>query len=79
LACSDGLAASGDGISVTVNGERILLPLKEGRTIFVDIFNHIDFDLSQPKGTIVLKLNGRDAGYTDAINDGDVIEIYWRG
>ena len=79
VACSNGLAASGDGISVMVNGERILLPLKEGRTIFVDIFNHIDFDLSQPKGTIVLKLNGRDAGYTDAINDGDVIEIYWRG
>ena len=48
LACSDGLAASGDGISVTVNGERILLPLKEGR-IFVDIFNHIDFDLPNRK------------------------------
>ena len=76
---SDDTEASDEGISVTVNGERILLPKKEGRIIFVDIFNHIDFDLSQPKGTIMLKLNGRDAGYTDTINEGDVIDIYWRG
>ena len=74
----DDPAASGEMISVTVNGERIRLPKKE-RTIFVDVFNHIDFDLSQPKGTIILKLNGRDAGYTDAINDGDIIDIYWQG
>jgi len=71
--------APGEGISVTVNGKRLMLPNKDGKVIFVDIFNYIDFDLSQPKGTIMLKLNGRDAGYTDPINDGDVIDIYWHG
>ncbi|HOK42929.1 MAG TPA: cell division protein FtsA, partial [Thermoclostridium caenicola] len=71
-------AVSGEGISVIVNGQRIQLPIKQGRAIFVDVFNHIDLDLSRQKGTIVLKLNGRDAGYTDVIREGDVIEIYWR-
>lgn len=72
------VATSSEGISVTVNGERILLPSKAGRTIFVDIFNYIDFDLTQPQGTLVLKLNGRNAGYTDTLKDGDVIDIYWQ-
>lgn len=71
-------AASGDGMHVIVNGQSIQVPRRDGRMIFVDIFNYIDFDLSRQKGTIVLKLNGRDAGYTDDIHDGDVIEIYWR-
>lgn len=63
---------------MTVNGKRMNLPLKDDHIIFVDIFNYIDFDLSKPKGSIVLKLNGRDAGYTDPIKDGDVIDIYWQ-
>jgi len=71
-------AASGDEIEVTVNGRRIILPAKQGGAIFIDVFNHIDLDLSRQKGTIVLKLNGRDAGYTDVLHEGDVIEIYWR-
>jgi len=71
-------AASGSGVNVTVNGKRMNLPLKDDHIIFVDIFNYIDFDLSKPKGSIVLKLNGRDAGYTDPIKDGDVIDIYWQ-
>ena len=45
--------------------------------IFVQIFNYIDFDLSNVQGTIALKLNGKDAGYTDINNNGDIIDIYW--
>jgi hypothetical protein len=54
--------------------------LKDDRTqyIFVDIFNYIDFDLSKPQGTIMLRLNGRQAAFTDIIQSGDVIEIYWK-
>ncbi len=61
---------------VTVNGERIVL--KEYKSyIFVDIFSYINFDLSTPKGNIVLKLNGKAANFTDKIQRGDDIEIFW--
>ncbi len=61
---------------ITVNGERIVL--KEGKSyIFVDIFSYINFDLTTPKGNIVLKLNGNSANFTDNIQLGDDIEIYW--
>ena len=46
--------------------------------MFVQIFSYIDFDLSEPKGNIVLKLNGKDAAYTDIVNNGDIINIYWK-
>lgn len=61
---------------VTVNGEAIGMPYKEN-ILFVTIFDYIDFDLSAPKGNIVLRLNGNRASYTDLLKDGDRIEIYW--
>lgn len=61
---------------ITVNGERIILTEKKDY-IFVDIFNYINFDLSAPKGNIILKLNGRTANFTDNIKYGDNIEVYW--
>lgn len=65
-----------NGFVITVNGERIVL--KENRQhIFVDVFSYINFDLTSPKGNIVLKLNGGVANFTDNIRPGDVIEIYW--
>ncbi|SKA95691.1 cell division protein FtsA [Caloramator quimbayensis] len=63
-----------DGIEVIVNGNKIKLVGKE-EYIFVDIFNYIDFDISKAKG-ITLKLNGKDAAYTDVLKDGDSIDIY---
>lgn len=62
---------------VTVNGKEVLLDSKKNQYMYVDIFNYIEFDLSKPQGSIVLKLNGRQAGYTDPIKPGDVIDIYW--
>ncbi len=65
-----------NGFVIYVNAERIVL--KENKQyIFVDIFNYINFDLSVPKGNIVLKLNGSQANFTDMISPGDNIEIYW--
>ena len=63
---------------VTVNGKTVSLRKNQARHMFVDIFNYIDFDLSKPQGTIVLRLNGRPAAFTDVIGEGDEIEIYWR-
>ncbi|MCL6612195.1 MAG: rod shape-determining protein [Peptococcaceae bacterium] len=68
----------GASIEVTVNGRKIVLADKPSY-IFVDIFNHIDLDLVRTAqgGRIKLLLNGRNAGYTDPIGDGDVIEVGW--
>jgi len=73
----DNVINENSGISVVVNGKTILLDSNKEQYIFVDIFNYVDFDLSKPKGNIVLKLNGRQAAFTDIIRNGDMIEIYW--
>lgn len=65
-----------EGFTITVNGERVRL--EDGKQyIFVDVFSYINFDLTLPKGNIVLKLNGRLANFTDSVMPGDIIEIYW--
>lgn len=63
-------------IQVIVNGKTVTLKGKESY-IFVDIFNHIEFDLSVPKGNLYLHLNGSNAGYYDKLLNGDKIEIGW--
>jgi len=65
-------------VVISVNGRTIILDDDRTQYIFVDIFNHIDFDLTKPQGTIVLKLNGQQAAFTDVIHSGDIIEIYWK-
>ncbi|WP_051411178.1 cell division FtsA domain-containing protein [Acetivibrio clariflavus] len=65
-------------LNIIVNGENMSIKNNnDSKFIFVDIFNYIDFDLSKPKGNIVLKLNGKNAAFTDIVNSGDVIDIYW--
>lgn len=66
-----------DGITVIVNKESINLPPKKTDYLFIDVFNHIDFDLTSPKGIIMLRLNGKDANFTDSIKAGDTIDIFW--
>ncbi len=65
-------------VTISVNGRRVILDDDRAQYIFVDIFNHIDFDLTKPQGTIVLKLNGQQAAFTDNIRSGDTVEIYWK-
>jgi len=67
---------SNKGFFITVNGKKIVLK-QDKPYIFVDVFNFIDFDLTTTKGNIVLKLNGRPANFTDNIQLGDDIEIFW--
>lgn len=68
--------SSKKSINVIVNDERILLNGKE-KYIFIDIFDYIEFDLSIPRGNLILVLNGEKAGYYDILKDGDIIKIYW--
>lgn len=64
-------------LSVFVNQKKVILSGRKDY-IFVDVFDHIDFDLSKPQGSmVVLKLNGEDASYTDILKNGDVLDIYW--
>ncbi|MCR5355931.1 MAG: rod shape-determining protein [Lachnospiraceae bacterium] len=68
---------TGIEITVKVNGSDITLKGKKDY-IYVDVFEHIDFDLSKPQGrAVVTKLNGRSARFDEIINTGDEIEIYW--
>ncbi|MCX7710666.1 MAG: pilus assembly protein PilM [Clostridia bacterium] len=64
-------------LSVVVNGKPIEINGEKKQYMFIDIFNFISFDLTKPQGNIVLKLNGRQAGFTDEIQQGDKIDIYW--
>lgn len=65
-----------NSIKVQVNGQEVTLT-DQANYIFVDIFTVIQFDLSQPKGKIYLRLNGQEAQYTDPLKDGDIIEVGW--
>lgn len=47
--------------------------------IFVDVFDHIDFDLSKPQGSSVeTLLNGNKAQYIEPLHNGDVLDIFWK-
>jgi hypothetical protein len=61
---------------VMVNKEEVRLT-GNSSYIFVDIFNHMNFDLTTIKGNIRLLLNGEKASYTDKLTEGDQIEVYW--
>ncbi len=67
-----------DYISVNVNGKVINLKSTGKQLIFVEIFNHIDFDTQKANGILALKLNGERANYTDVLKNGDEIEVYWK-
>lgn len=63
-------------IKVFANGEPKELKGKK-EYVFVDIFNYIEFDLTVVKGRLNLLLNGEGAAYTDKLNEGDKIEVFW--
>lgn len=65
-----------DGIRVEVNGKELSLSGKK-EYIFINIFNHLDFDIRTGKKNISLMLNDKKASYTDLLKDGDKIEITW--
>lgn len=63
---------------ITVNGEPVDLKGKLDY-IFVDIFDYIDFDLSDSRGrAIVTRVNGENTGYMQPLYSGDEVEIYWK-
>lgn len=64
-------------ITVMVNGAAVKLTGKS-EYVYVDVFDHIDFDLSKPQGSGVLTLlNGRNAEYMEPLKNGDELIIKW--
>ena len=63
---------------VVVNGE--IVSLNPDRTnIFIDVFEHIQFDTSQAHGRmLVTQVNGVNAQYTQILSPGDKIDIFWK-
>lgn len=64
-------------IVVVINDEPVKLTGKE-KYKFVDIFDFFEFNLTIPKGSLVLKLNGSNAGFFDELHDKDMIEVRWQ-
>lgn len=63
-------------IVVVINGTPTKLSGKD-KFKFVDIFDFFQFDLTMPKGSLVLKLNGNNVGFFDELHDKDIIEVRW--
>ena len=65
-------------ITVFVNGDPVTMNNKESY-VFVDIFDHIDFDLkNRPAGKgIVTELNSQKAVFTEPLKEGDFLDIRW--
>ncbi len=65
-------------LNVLVNNELVTLKGKPDY-IYVDVFEFIEFDLSRPQGKSVETLiNGRKAQYTEPLQNGDKLEIFWK-
>lgn len=63
-------------ITVSVNNKLIKLKGKS-KYIFIDVFDQFKPDTAKNKGSVMIKLNGIPASFTDLIRDGDTIDIYW--
>lgn len=64
-------------IKLIINNEEMDITYTKDKFIFVDIFEHINFDLTSLKGKLNLKLNGKDVEYMEELKDGDNIKVYW--
>ncbi|MCR5469085.1 MAG: dephospho-CoA kinase [Lachnospiraceae bacterium] len=62
---------------ILVNHEPVFLTGKS-EYVFVDIFDVVDFDLSASRGrSIVTRVNGENAQYTQVLKEDDQIDLYW--
>jgi len=69
-------AVGAGSIEVTVNGRPTVLSGRK-KYLLLDVLNYVDINRHPSRGRVVLKLNGRDAGYMDELKDKDRVEIYW--
>ena len=71
-------AGTAQPIHVTVNGTNVQMPAK-ANPIFVDVFDVYPFDLSKAGGTrLITRINGVDKDFTEPVQEGDAIELFWK-
>ncbi len=76
-AVAEDAEASGTVRTVYVNGEPVTMHGKP-EYVFIDVFDYIDFDLSDSRGrSIITRVNEKDAYYTQVLGEGDRIVIRW--
>ncbi|MCH5252363.1 MAG: rod shape-determining protein [Lachnospiraceae bacterium] len=64
-------------IQVTVNGTAVTMP-KKAKPIFVDVFDVYPFDMSKAGGSrLITRINGVDKDFTEPLQEGDQIELFW--
>lgn len=73
---ASGAGPPGEVVTVTLNGKKINLTGKK-QYIFVDVLNHMEMAPAAHTSPPVLRLNGAAARFTDALEEGDSVEIYW--
>lgn len=72
-----GSAAPAEPIHITVNGKPVTMPAK-ANPIFVDVFDVYPFDMSKAGGTrLVTRINGNDKEFTEPLQEGDTVELFW--
>lgn len=64
-------------INLNINGDNISIAYGKDEFTFADVFDHIDFDLTKLKGSLVTLINGQRAEYMKALKSGDRLDIYW--
>ena len=79
-AAANAIPFNGAGITVEVNGERVVLPPRNGDYILLDLLNNINIDPAVPNSEIVLEINGMPANFSSYLSDGDraVIKVQER-
>lgn len=65
-------------IAVVINGKEYSVPFTGSEMILLDIFSHIDLDVSNlARQRYVIEINGVEAAFTSPVHKGDRIFIKW--
>lgn len=57
--------------------DRSRVTIKNRNLILSDILKHISLNTSYSGGILITKINGKKAGFTSPVKNGDSIEIFW--
>lgn len=74
----DSLKTMNTSITVTLNNNPVhLVQETEEPLILMHLLKYVDLDVTNPRGELVLRINGHEANYADPLSDHDVAIIKW--
>ena len=68
------------GIKILFNGRPLQIPVYQGASpILTDVFRYVEAPAAPPPGksTLVVRINGRNAEFTDPLKEGDEVFVGW--